>query len=210
MSSPSSSRPTTANALGRGEITPFQQMISAGTGAMLVSLSMTPLDVVKIRLQAQEKRPNCLLYHNGIMDHMYLRLNGILQPPPGAKHTSEQICNCTWYNRPKYFNGTLDAIVKISRVEGVGSLWSGLGPTLVLALPTTVVYFTTYENARDLLEDRAGVGHVWGSAISGAAARIWACTLVSPLELIRTKMQSQKMAYFDASIVEEPLNLNNA
>ena len=31
---------------------------------------------------------------------------------------------------------------------------------------------------------------------SGALARIWAVTLVSPLELIRTKMQSQKMAFY--------------
>jgi len=32
------------------------------------------------------------------------------------------------------------------------------------------------------------------SLSSGALARLWAVTLVSPLELIRTKMQSQKMA----------------
>ena len=31
---------------------------------------------------------------------------------------------------------------------------------------------------------------------AGALARIWAVTLVSPLELIRTKMQSQKMAFY--------------
>ena len=30
----------------------------------------------------------------------------------------------------------------------------------------------------------------------GALARVWAVTLVSPLELIRTKMQSQKMAFY--------------
>jgi solute carrier family 25 protein 39/40 len=31
---------------------------------------------------------------------------------------------------------------------------------------------------------------------AGALSRIWAVTLVSPLELIRTKMQSQKMAFY--------------
>ena len=43
-----------------------------------------------------------------------------------ALHTAEEICNCKWYNRPRYFNGTLDAFLKISRTEGVSSLWSGL------------------------------------------------------------------------------------
>lgn len=31
--------------------------------------------------------------------------------------------------------------------------------------------------------------------VAGATARIWAVSLVSPLELIRTKMQSQKLSY---------------
>ena len=46
----------------------------------------------------------------------------------------QEICDCKWFNRPKYFNGTVDAIVKISRLEGVSSLWSGLSPTLGEAL----------------------------------------------------------------------------
>lgn len=35
----------------------------------------------------------------------------------------------------------------------------------------------------------------WIPMTAGAVARIWAATIVSPLELIRTKMQSQKLSY---------------
>lgn len=35
----------------------------------------------------------------------------------------------------------------------------------------------------------------WIPMMAGAIARIWAATLVSPLELIRTKMQSQRLSY---------------
>lgn len=35
----------------------------------------------------------------------------------------------------------------------------------------------------------------WIPMLAGGTARIWAATLVSPLELIRTKMQSQKLSY---------------
>ena len=124
-------------------ITPSQQMASSGIGAMLVSLGMTPFDVVKIRLQAQDRymSKKCFLYNNGIMDHLCLKTNG--DPPPMAPHTQDEICNCKWYNRPKYFNGTLDAFHKISKVEGMGSLWSGLSPTLILAVPTTVGTYKT-------------------------------------------------------------------
>lgn len=37
---------------------------------------------------------------------------------------------------------------------------------------------------------------VWfTSLLAGGVARVWAVTLVSPLELIRTKMQSKKLSY---------------
>lgn len=110
--------------------------------------------------------------------------------------------HCCRYNRPKYFNGTIDAFIKISRVEGVTSLWSGLSPTLVLAVPTTVIYFTTYEQLKDALRRSMGLSRHEANqrpvlALScGALARIWAVTVVSPLELVRTKMQSQKMAFY--------------
>jgi len=194
-------------------LSPRQQMMSSGAGALLVSLFMTPLDVVKIRLQAQDRMmaKKCFLYSNGIMDHLCpkqvtFKTNG--DPPVRALHTAEEICNCKWYNRPKYFNGTMDAIVKISRTEGVSSLWSGLSPTLVLAIPTTMIYFTTYEQLKCMMNSRyvkyqelkgiivsekADDAPSWISMFAGGLSRTWAVSLVNPLELVRTKMQSQKM-----------------
>ena len=77
-------------------ITPFQQMASSCSGALLVSLFMTPLDVVRIRLQAQDRlmSKKCFLYSNGVMDHLLWKTNG---EPPVALHTAKEICNCKWY-----------------------------------------------------------------------------------------------------------------
>lgn len=93
-------------------------------------------------------------------------------------------------------------------MEGVSSLWSGLGPTLVLALPTTVLYFVAYEQLRVRLKDyhKSRTGCVdeenyklplWIPLISGSVARCFAVTVVNPLELIRTKMQSERMSYLE-------------
>lgn len=174
------------------ELSPVQQMVSSGAGAMLVSLFMTPLDVVKIRLQTQERfyTKKCFLYSNGLMDHLCPRTNG--DPPIRPLHTAQEICNCKWYNRPKYFSGTFDAIIKISRTEGISSLWSGLSPTLVLAIPATVVYFTMYEQLKYKMSNIFS-SPGWTSLTSGGLARLIAVTIVSPLEMVRTKMQSQKM-----------------
>ena len=77
-------------------ITIGQQMASSCVGSLLVSVFMTPLDVVKIRLQTQERlySKKCFLYSNGISDHLLPRVNG---DPPMALHTSEEICNCKWF-----------------------------------------------------------------------------------------------------------------
>ncbi|RVE53542.1 hypothetical protein evm_001683 [Chilo suppressalis] len=171
-------------------ITPFQQMASACSGALITSLFMTPLDVVKIRLQAQQKAllsNKCYLYCNGLMEHL---------------------CPCgetAWIPRRVHFHGTMDAFYKIAKLEGVPALWSGLSPTLVLALPCTVIYFVSYEQLRyrmkTLYNQISGnmTQPMWIPLIAGATARMTAVTIVSPLELIRTKMQSKNLTYGEIS-----------
>ncbi|XP_072757463.1 mitochondrial glutathione transporter SLC25A40 [Anoplolepis gracilipes] len=177
----------------RFRIRPYQQIIASCTGAFITSVIVTPLDVVKIRLQTQQKAMlsnKCYLYCNGLMDHLCPCANGNMPE---------------WMRRNGKFNGTVDALIKISRTEGVISLWSGLSPTLVLAIPATVVYFVSYEQLRIYLKDTYNKEFrkkstnmeqpFWIPILAGSTARIWAATLVSPVELIRTKMQSQKLTY---------------
>lgn len=54
-------------------ISGYQQIASSVTGALMTSIFMTPLDVVKTRLQVQDKlllSNKCYLYCNGLMDHL--------------------------------------------------------------------------------------------------------------------------------------------
>ena len=115
-----------------------KQALASSAGAIVTSLLMTPLDVVKIRLQSQNRpmhKGDCYVYRNGLSDHLCQCFNG----------------SNSWYNRQipggKY-TGTIDAIAKIVRAEGLPSLWSGLPPTLVMAFPQVVLYFTTYEQVK--------------------------------------------------------------
>ncbi|XP_034945100.1 solute carrier family 25 member 40-like [Chelonus insularis] len=175
-------------------IKPYQQMIASCTGALITSVFVTPLDVVKTRLQAQQKAMlsnKCFLYCNGLMDHL-CPCNGKMP---------------TWLKENEKFNGTIDAMIKIGKKEGIFSLWSGLSPTLILAVPATIVYFVSYEQLRIHIKDYYNTKlntdnnsnkkdqPFWIPMLAGSTARVWAATLVSPLELVRTKMQSQKLSY---------------
>lgn len=205
-------------------ITPTQQMISSTISAFTTALVATPLDVVKIRLQAQQKnfyKNKCFLYCNGLMEHLCYCVNGQgtghIHKPNGDTISIDPR-HVKWYKRPipGHFNGTLDALVKISRSEGIMSLWSGLPPTLLMAIPATVVYFTVYDRLRADLWSWLGTANqpLWIPVSCGAAARCIAVTTISPLEMVRTKMQSQKLSYWEVAVaikqlvkLEGPLSL---
>lgn len=159
---------------------------------------MTPFDVVKVRMQVQTTEPSqrsCFIYRNGLMDH-------ICQIQPDGKcitHNSKVVLpEKPWYARLGKYTNTWDAFTKIARAEGISSLWSGLAPTLVMSVPANVAYFTMY----DILKYKLGFREndqstKYVPVVAGSVARSISTTLVTPLELIRTKLQSERMSYKD-------------
>lgn len=90
------------------------------------------------------------------------------------------------------FNSTIDGIRKIARNEGALTLWRGLSPTLVMAIPANVIYFTGYDWLRynHMSPIRAISNDNYNPLISGSCARVLAALAVSPIEMFRTRMQS--------------------
>lgn len=167
-----------------GNLTLKERMLSAGVGSLLTSLILTPMDVVRIRLQQQEVLPKCACI-----------------PPPGSKipipnPTTETVfwqdpcfheVNCK--NSTLRFNGTMEAFAKIAKSEGATSLWSGISISLLMAIPANVIYFTGYEYLRDASpfnKDHPATNPL----LCGAFARVIAATIIAPLELIKTRLQS--------------------
>lgn len=165
---------------------------------------MTPLDVVKVRLQSQQKtsiRYRCSPACNQLLmscvcpgteteTHRPYWVHSLQQQPCHHHHHSAG----QLYQTP--FKGTADALLGIARREGLGALWSGLPPTLVMAVPATVIYFSTYDTVKKTFIHNQTFQSTIGVAISsGAVARVVTASCVSPLELFRTKLQSQKMTY---------------
>lgn len=59
--------------------------------------------------------------------------------------------------------------MKITQTEGVAALWRGLPPTLVMAIPATVIYFVGYESIKVGLENTAPM--IYAPLIAGGFAR---------------------------------------
>lgn len=68
-----------------------------------------------------------------------------------------------------------------------------------MAIPATVIYFTVYDQLREYLNKRFKLTDqpLWVPVVSGGFARTFAATTISPLEMIRTKMQSKRLSHLE-------------
>ncbi|KAG1511015.1 hypothetical protein G6F46_007279 [Rhizopus delemar] len=134
----------------------FEKIASAAAGAVITMSFMTPLDVIKTRLQESSR--------HGLNE----------------------------------YKGTLDGLSKIFRNEGLFALWRGLVPGLIMALPSTAIYYVGYDHIRDYTrnsEFKDTILDVYSPLWAGGLARTFAGLVVSPLELFRTRMQSAEGVY---------------
>lgn len=97
------------------------------------------------------------------------------------------------HTQQRTFNSTIDGLRKIARNEGVTTLWRGLSPTLIMAIPANIIYFTGYEwlrfNKKSPMQ-RLHFRDEYAPLVGGSVARILAATAVSPVELFRTRLQA--------------------
>ena len=161
---------------------------------------VTPFDVVRVRLQQQSAFPL------GTATTIAVKRHPVTTIPTGVGIT--QCCkDVFWFPSTidycvaseldvcavdeasrRRFKGTWDGLTKIARYEGVTTLWRGLGLTLLMAAPSNVVYFTGYE----YLRDHSPIRHeeVLNPLLCGGFARALSATAISPIELIKTRLQS--------------------
>ncbi|KAJ6051772.1 hypothetical protein N7499_011150 [Penicillium canescens] len=196
------------------DITVGQRMISATAGNILTGLLVTPLDVVRVRLQSQSQIHNTSPYTS----HTTQTLKNL---PPNLGITSccrevfwigndAQMCmlgphatavgstphpaiDCAIEEtQRRTFTSTLDGLRKIARNEGTLTLWRGLSPTLMMGIPANVIYFAGYDWLRT--DDRSPIKQRLGESgaplVAGSIARVAAAAATSPLEMFRTRLQA--------------------
>uniref|UniRef100_A0A8D2IRV6 Solute carrier family 25 member 40 n=1 Tax=Varanus komodoensis TaxID=61221 RepID=A0A8D2IRV6_VARKO len=64
-----------------------------------------------------------------------------------------------------------------------------------VSVPTTVIYFTCYDQLHDAFISKLGEDNDYIPLIAGGIARLFSATIISPVEMIRTRIQSQRLTY---------------
>lgn len=168
------------------------RVTSATIGAVLTSLIISPLEVVKVRLQSQASafapKPVDVFHAASPIEcsqckFIYLESGFFVQ-----RKLAKTELECPHTKKP--FTGTVDALRWIIRNEGARSLFNGIQATIYMSIPATVLYFASYEELRDRLNLRYPEWRSVNPLVSGMVARVIGGTIVAPLELIRTQAQS--------------------
>lgn len=93
----------------------------------------------------------------------------------------------------RHYKNVFDAFKRIVSEEGVTSLWSGAGPTIMRAMALNVAMLVTYDEVKERLTKSFGQGH--DKSILFAASMMSACatsTASLPFDNVKTKLQKMK------------------
>ncbi|ETL99377.1 hypothetical protein F442_04018 [Phytophthora nicotianae P10297] len=195
----------------------LKKAAAASSGALLTSLFVTPLDVAKVRIQSQIQMPpsktlaDLRVTHSSVGTSVATAIeqcrcrsrcvcNRSITRPVEKLLSSRRGCNalpgmrmsCSRAVAPPQLQGTSHALRHIFQTEGVRGLFAGLSPAMVIAVPSTVLYYMSYDVL--LHEGRQRFPEMEGLVplMAGTTARIVAASITSPIELIRTRMQGEK------------------
>jgi len=95
----------------------------------------------------------------------------------------------------KLYTGTYDCLRRIIKEEGVGTLWNGVYPSLILVTNPTIQFFV-YERCRRFIETIAFKQKRPITALeffmSGAIAKATATFLTYPLQLAQSQLRTLK------------------
>ncbi|KAL2159904.1 hypothetical protein VTH06DRAFT_2037 [Thermothelomyces fergusii] len=102
------------------------------------------------------------------------------------------------YNNPYFtsgynYKGTIDAVRTIIRTEGLSALFYGYGATLWRDLPFSALQFMFYEQGQKWAHQWKGSRDIgWHmELLTGAAAGGLAGTITCPLDVVKTRLQTQ-------------------
>ncbi|XP_005396031.1 PREDICTED: mitochondrial glutamate carrier 2 [Chinchilla lanigera] len=146
----------------------------AGCGAGMCQVVVTcPMEMLKIQLQDAGR----------LAGHP----QGLAADPPSSRSYSTG--SASTHKRPSATLITRELL----RTQGLAGLYKGLGATLLRDIPFSVIYFPLFANLNNLgVDELSGKASFAHSFVSGCAAGSVAAVAVTPLDVLKTRIQTLK------------------
>ncbi|XP_059436113.1 mitochondrial uncoupling protein 5-like [Corylus avellana] len=92
------------------------------------------------------------------------------------------------------YKSVIDAIARMSKQEGIGSLWRGSALTVNRAMIVTASQLASYDQAKEMILERGVLGDGIGTHVAASfAAGFVAAVASNPIDVIKTRVMSMKM-----------------
>ncbi|KAI9063006.1 mitochondrial carrier [Trametes sanguinea] len=172
------------------------KLVAAATGSTVTALTMTPFDVVKTRLQTQPPPSRPLFPSPPPNTCCQASPSSCVRNMSSLARSIEGEVVCIWDHgvfRTERVNGFFDAIRHVWRAEGIAGLWKGAGTTLLIGVPSSTCYMLTYDHLLNVTLPPL-LPHSLVPLTAGILARTTITSLMSPLELVRTNLQSTPLS----------------
>ena len=132
------------------QLGPLGHAVAGGIGGVIGLFCTYPLDIVKTRMQVGGRCHNSFAGHSTTADASASGAWRFFPCPLDAQVQTKALKRTTDYT------GTLDAIEKIVRREGVTGLYSGLNSGLIAQLVQQFVYYYCYETLKPMYQGPSG------------------------------------------------------
>ena len=141
------------------------QVVASAFGGCLVTLLLNPITILKVHLQRSDKGAGAGLTEGGISPNLRNRKGS-----------------------------DLFAIASnIVKKRGIKGFWAGTPLGLAQTVPSVVLYFTSFEQFKEIMYRDSAPGtmlHAVTPGLAGGLARTLCVTAVAPIELMRTVQTS--------------------
>uniref|UniRef100_A0A665UDS8 Mitochondrial glutamate carrier 2 n=1 Tax=Echeneis naucrates TaxID=173247 RepID=A0A665UDS8_ECHNA len=166
-----------------GKLTVFKEMLAGCCAGMCQVTITTPMEMLKIQLQDAGR----LAAQQRVMPSVVaLKMGGTSAVLSRAYNTSPA---------PQVIRvSAMEITRELLRTKGVTGLYRGLGATLMRDIPFSVVYFPLFAHLHQLGQHSSedpSVPFYW-SFTSGCLAGSIAAVVVSPCDVVKTRLQSLK------------------
>ncbi|MCJ1312516.1 putative mitochondrial 2-oxoglutarate/malate carrier protein [Agyrium rufum] len=89
------------------------------------------------------------------------------------------------------YNSVIDALVRISKAEGITALWSGCFPTVVRAMALNFGQLAFFAEAKSQLKTRTNLSSRSNTLTASAIAGFFASFFSLPFDFVKTRLQKQ-------------------
>jgi solute carrier family 25 oxoglutarate transporter 11 len=97
-------------------------------------------------------------------------------------------------NQRRNYNGVFDAIRRMSKNEGIGSLWRGSALTVNRAMIVTASQLASYDQFKEMILEKGLMKDGFGTHVAASfAAGFVAAVASNPIDVIKTRVMSMKV-----------------